>query len=408
MIPALIGAGAALLGGAASNFFSSSQKESDRLFAAQQFHSNWINTFHSQKLQHAYNKNLAFLQNKFNTDAVNAANAYNSPSAVRARLAAAGMNPDLAYGSSSMAPGIALSSSLGNSSAPVAGVPSTPYGMYSNPVQDSLVAAQIGNINADTALKKKNAEGRDLENDILSSTKAFRIAAARNEMDLGVVYIENAKSLGKLTNEQIIETQKNAELLDKRKEEIDSIVNLNRASSWRINEEAVALEAKNLFKDEMAFAEYKTALATLHITETEAAYASLRCASMVAKDKAVSEYFHNAAKLAAEEAKIPPHRIAEIDSTALKNTAEAGYITLKADDFETWHNIDHFMQSLSTLIGTAVDAYNAAAQEEVSYYDSETVRNMKNSPNRSTRSKQSAGGRRVTKRLPVPRKAVPM
>lgn len=408
MIPALIGAGAALLGGAASHLYSSSQKEADREFAAQQFHANWINTFNSQRLQFNYNKYLAALQNQYNIDAVNAANSYNSPSAVRSRLIAAGMNPDLAYNGSAMTPGVALASSPGSSSAPVASPPSAPHGMYSNPVQDSLVAAQIGNINADTSLKEKAAEGKEIDNEILSSTKSFRIAAARNEMDLGVVYIENAKSLGKLTNEQIIETQKRAEVLDARKKEIDSIVDLNRATSWRVNEEAVALEAKNLFKDEMSLAEYKSALATLHITETEAAYASLRCASMVAKDKAVAEYFHNAAKLAAEEAKIPSHRIAEIDSTALKNTAEAGYITLKANDFETWHNIDHFMQSLSTLIGTATDAYNAAAQEEVSYYDSETVRNMRNSPGRSTRSRQSAGGRRVTRRLPLPRRAVPM
>lgn len=407
MIPALIGAGAALLGGAASHLYSNSQKESDREFASQQFHANWINTFNSQRLQYDYNRSLAALQNKYNVDSVNAANAYNSPSAVRSRLAAAGMNPDLAYNGSSMTPGVALSSSLGSSSAPVAGLPSSPYGMYSNPVQDSLVSAQIGNINADTALKEKAAEGKEVENEILSSTKAFRIAASRNEMDLGVVYIENAKALGRLTNEQIIETQKSAEVLDARKKEVDSIVDLNRATSWRVNEEAVALEAKNLFKDEMARAEYKSALATLRITETEAAYASLRCASMIAKDKAVAEYFHNAAKLAAEEAKIPAHRIAEIDSVALKNTAEAGYITLKSDDFETWHNIDHFMQSLSTLIGTATDAYNAAADTEYSYSDSETVRNT-NTSRGSRRSRHSSGGRRVTRTLRRPTRAVPM
>lgn len=408
MIPALIGAGAALLGGAASHLFSSSEKSADRDFAAQQFHANWVNTFNSQRLQFDYNKALAALQNHYNVEAVNAANAYNSPSAVRARLSAAGMNPDLAYSGSAMTPGAALSSSSGSVSAPVSGSPSLPYGLYSNPVQDSLVAAQISNINADTALKEKNTEGKELDNEILSSTKSFRIAAARNEMDLGAVYIENSKSLGQLTNAQIVEVQKKAELLDKRKEEIDSIVNLNRATSWRVNEEAVALEAKNLYRDEMAAIEYKSALATLHITETEAAYASLRCASMVAKDKAVAEYFHNAAKLAAEEAKIPAHRIAEIDSQALKNTAEAGYITLKANDFETWHNIDHFMQSLATLIGTATDAYNAAADQETIYYDSETVRRTRDNPDHSVRSRHSSGGRRVTRRLPVPRRAVPM
>ena len=51
-----------------------------------------------QQSNRDYNLNLAKMQNQWNREQWEREAQYNSPAAYRARLAAAGMNPDLAYG----------------------------------------------------------------------------------------------------------------------------------------------------------------------------------------------------------------------------------------------------------------------------------------------------------------------
>ena len=51
----------------------------------------------SQAENREWNLNLAKMQNQWSIDQWNRENSYNSPAAYRARLKAAGMNPDLAY-----------------------------------------------------------------------------------------------------------------------------------------------------------------------------------------------------------------------------------------------------------------------------------------------------------------------
>jgi hypothetical protein len=51
----------------------------------------------SQAENREWNLNLAKMQNQWSIDQWNRENSYNSPAAYRARLKAAGINPDLAY-----------------------------------------------------------------------------------------------------------------------------------------------------------------------------------------------------------------------------------------------------------------------------------------------------------------------
>ena len=67
-----------------------------------------------------YNLNLAKMQNQWNIDQWRRENEYNSPSAVAARMKAAGLNPDLAYSQGGMFQPSATSPEL------TSGSPATP------------------------------------------------------------------------------------------------------------------------------------------------------------------------------------------------------------------------------------------------------------------------------------------
>ena len=65
-----------------------------------------------QQANRDYNLNLAKMQNQWNREQWEREANYNSPAAYRARLAAAGMNPDLAYGNVNGTNNLALGISL--------------------------------------------------------------------------------------------------------------------------------------------------------------------------------------------------------------------------------------------------------------------------------------------------------
>ena len=95
----------------------------------------------SQAENREWNLNLAKMQNQWSIDQWNRENFYNSPAAYRARLKAAGMNPDLAYG------GV-----TGQSAAS----PAMTSGQGSQPVDNSLLAQKMTAMNiASAALDNK-------------------------------------------------------------------------------------------------------------------------------------------------------------------------------------------------------------------------------------------------------------
>ena len=107
----------------------------------------------SQQENREYNLNLAKMQNRWNREQWQREADYNSPAAYRARLEAAGMNPDLAYGN---VQGVAPAS---------AGMTS---GQSSQPVDNSLLAQKMTALNVVSATldnKLKSAQVKNLEED---------------------------------------------------------------------------------------------------------------------------------------------------------------------------------------------------------------------------------------------------
>ena len=106
---------------------------------------NTQNAINANKQSQAENRewilNLAKMQNQWSIDQWNREISYNSPAAYRARLKAAGMNPDLAYG------GV-----TGQSAAS----PAMTSGQGSQPVDNSLLAQKMTALNiASAALDNK-------------------------------------------------------------------------------------------------------------------------------------------------------------------------------------------------------------------------------------------------------------
>ena len=107
----------------------------------------------SQQENREYNLNLAKMQNRWNLEQWQREADYNSPAAYRARLKAAGMNPDLAYGN---VQGVAPAS---------AGMTS---GQPSQPVDNSLLAQKMTALNVASAAldnRLKSAQVKNLEED---------------------------------------------------------------------------------------------------------------------------------------------------------------------------------------------------------------------------------------------------
>lgn len=135
-----------------------------------------------------YNLNLAKMQNQWNIDQWNRENAYNTPAAQRARLAAAGMNPDLAYGEGVSANISAASPEM------TAGAPSVPTDVSNlankqtiGDVVRSTMQLRLAESQAkanDAGAKKTDQETKNLavENDILSADALTR--AIQNEWSI--------------------------------------------------------------------------------------------------------------------------------------------------------------------------------------------------------------------------------
>ena len=144
-----------------------------------------------------YNLNLAKMQNQWNIDQWNRENEYNSPSAVAARMEAAGLNRDLAYSQGGMFQASASSPQLTSgepaTAADVSGISSKKtYGqMFQEAVQIGLAQKQAENIGANTDKTKAETDNLKVENNILSADALVKAASAESviEYNKAKVYV---------------------------------------------------------------------------------------------------------------------------------------------------------------------------------------------------------------------------
>lgn len=146
-----------------------------------------------------YNERMVKYQNEENLKQWQRENEYNTLSNQKKRAIAAGMNPDLLYGSGASGGNLAGSSPQLN--APSYGEPMDFSAVGSQRVMSDFVnqaantAQMIANVkktNADTEKTKEETEGQKETNRILSSDADFREALNANDLELGNVSITNA------------------------------------------------------------------------------------------------------------------------------------------------------------------------------------------------------------------------
>jgi len=158
-LSALIAGGSALVGSGANALATGQMNRQSRKFSERMYNR-----------QYADNLNFWNLQN-----------AYNDPKAAKARLVAAGLNPALMYGGSAAgAAGVASSVSAPSAIKPEYNVPDlSGIGDAGRSISNSIMARY------DIAIKEKQAENMDKQNDLLSQQiKLAQIDANRKQFDL--------------------------------------------------------------------------------------------------------------------------------------------------------------------------------------------------------------------------------
>lgn len=211
-IPAIIAAGASIAGTIASNV------NSRKAIEAQKSENNDTRN---------YNLGLAHLQNRWNLEQWNRENAYNNPAAQMARMKAAGLNPDLAYGQQNLA---AASPEM---TAGEAATPADMSGIASRQTigdamaqfnQARLAEAQVKLVEAQANKTDAETEGQHSTNKILESDANFRDAINSGTVKLNNVTIEVSKKGMELTDEQIAKLRKDCQQIDQSIEQSRAVV----------------------------------------------------------------------------------------------------------------------------------------------------------------------------------------
>lgn len=198
MIGSLISGGLGLIGSIASNSAQRNNSKAQRKFDEEQ-----------NRINREWNAAQAEKANQWSIDQWHRNNEYNSPAAQRARMAAAGVNPDLMYGQSSGG-SIASSSPSVTPTSPSQPTQSRSFEMlptYGNVVssitQMALAASQLKKTDADIKNVNADTSNKDVENSILSADALTR--AAQNEQTLeftkSQVYVNH--SIGTLNHKQL-------------------------------------------------------------------------------------------------------------------------------------------------------------------------------------------------------------
>ena len=248
MLPAGLGAavsvGSGLLGGFLQGI--GANKRLDKVLKSQKEENEAARKWQTaqQDKQNAYNSAESQKARDWNRqqtlEAWQRETAYNSPAAQRARMAAAGLNPDLAYG------GVSSGNASASAAAPVSPIPSAGAGEYNtvdymsglgvpsvaesvvNGVNLARTVAETKNIQADTAKKEGEITSLDLDNIRKAATNGSQIQLSNMQVSLAKSVlslnegqlsklnqeISNLETQNRLCNEQISQTISQTKNLD--------------------------------------------------------------------------------------------------------------------------------------------------------------------------------------------------
>lgn len=194
----------------------------------------------------AFNKAMAEQANQWSIDQWNRENQYNSPEAMRQRLRDAGVNADLFYGgnaqnTASASPSVTPVAPATPTDVSALGQKATIGDITNNVVNQSLAAAQIRKLGADTGKTKQETENLKVEGKILSADALTRAALNEQALEIGrsTVYVNH--SIGKLNHKEaelasarITEATANANLLYEKAEEVKATIRNVNASTASI------------------------------------------------------------------------------------------------------------------------------------------------------------------------------
>lgn len=194
----------------------------------------------------AFNKAMAEQANQWSIEQWNRENQYNSPEAMRQRLRDAGVNADLFYGgnaqnTASASPSVTPVAPATPTDVSALGQKATIGDITNNVVNQSLAAAQIRKLGADTGKSRQETENLKVEGKILSADALTRAAQNEQALEIGrsTVYVNH--SIGKLNHKEaelasarITEATANANLLYEKAEEVKATIRNVNASTASI------------------------------------------------------------------------------------------------------------------------------------------------------------------------------
>ena len=196
-------------------------------------------------LNRAWNKSMAELANRWSIEQWNRENAYNTPSAVMARLREGGVNPDLFYGNSGVnsaaaSPNVTPTAASDPTDVSALGSKMTVGDITNNVVSQALMSAQIKKLDADTKKTGQETENLKIEGTILSADALTRAALNEQALEIGKSTIYVNHSIGNLNHKEaelvsskISEVAANTDLLYQKADEVKANIrniNANTAS----------------------------------------------------------------------------------------------------------------------------------------------------------------------------------
>lgn len=183
--------------------------------------------------------------NQWSIDQWNRENEYNLPANVMARLRAGGVNPDLFYGNSGQnlaaaSPNVTPTPSSDPPDVSALGSKMTVGDITNNVVSQSLMAAQIEKLNADTKKTGQETKNLVIEGTILSADALTRAAQNEQALEIGksTIYVNHSianlnHKEAELVSGKISEVAANTELLYQKADEVKANIrniNANTAS----------------------------------------------------------------------------------------------------------------------------------------------------------------------------------
>lgn len=234
-IGSAIGAGASLVGNIVGNVQQNANIDKQIAFQREE-----------NERSRAFNKAMAEQANRWSIDQWNRENQYNSPEAMRQRLRDAGVNADLFYGgnaqnTASASPSVTPVAPATPTDVSALGQKATIGDITNNVVNQSLAAAQIRKLGADTGKSKQETENLKVEGKILSADALTRAAQNEQALEIGRSTIYVNHSIGKLNHKEselasarITEAAANANLLYEKAEEVKATIRNVNASTASI------------------------------------------------------------------------------------------------------------------------------------------------------------------------------